>query len=748
MAEEQTEERLNPELKENDIPYNIKVDPDDQLGDAKKHVRHAESRIHALRARLKKKKSVRDKEKTSIITTRSNKTMAESTSVTTEISTLRSRVLQLEQQLKSKDDVNKKYSLQLSSLSGKDGEIELLERETLNLENRLSETTSLLTISLEKSKDLQSRLEIKSKEISELFKYRLLKTELMESIVKIDNELKLKMDSIEEQKLDMSSKDIDLFRLRELNNELQLKLTEIGKGKDAEISRLRENMQTLQEEIARNSDDLKKMRDDNLKLLDDIDKGKIESQQLLTKLTKKNTNLTLLQVEKKDLETKAAEYAKQSRLVKKIHQQTKEKQEQLDRIKRKHEQLSAEADSLINEISTQKLKFGKKEEAYLDLEEKFSDLQITLAGKSNKEKALLEEMKNRKQQLEDTQRKWQSKVDKDAEVERENEVLKRKYEEAQSTNLKAISDLRREYMERQISEVKMSKENEKVTRELDLATALCAKNVRIYEAFKKMYDEEMAKYGNGQCDESITLSAEQEKIESDMKQKILFLEKLVTTQDQDLAKASETENINAEMLRSANSRFSELENKLSAKDLELEELQKKLAKAKRDEVNGKWSEDQKYQSELLVLRKQIEEWKQKAERNEKNLSKTRSEMEAQIKLMRSKEDMVQARDQQINTLNNAYHLTEAAASKKPSEKMNEQSKNVIYVTSVVDNRYGMSNPGIVYYKHHNPIVMDIHRVSREPVIDLETELETIRRKKLIQEARNRRVHDRRPSLEF
>merc|ERR1719383_926607 len=172
----------------------------------------------------------------------------------------------------------------------------------------------------------------------------------------------------------------------------------------------------------------------------------------------------------------------------------------------------------------------------------------------------------------------------------------------------------------------------------------------------------MAKYD---CDESITLSAEQEKSESDMKQRILFLEK--------------------------------------------------LAKAKRDEVNCKFSEDQKYESELLVLMKQMEEWKQTAERNEKNLSKTRSEMEAQIKLMQSKEDMVQARDQQINTLNNAYHLTEAAASNKPSEGKKKGSIYGIQVTSVLDNRYGFSNPKIYHYKHRNPLVMDFRRVDEEPV---------------------------------
>eukprot|EP00497_Spongosphaera_streptacantha_P000485 TRINITY_DN1312_c0_g1_i1.p1 TRINITY_DN1312_c0_g1~~TRINITY_DN1312_c0_g1_i1.p1 ORF type:complete len:181 (+),score=42.09 TRINITY_DN1312_c0_g1_i1:219-761(+) len=48
--------KINPELKEDDIAYDIEVKKDDELGEAKLHVHHAESRIHALRARLHRKK--------------------------------------------------------------------------------------------------------------------------------------------------------------------------------------------------------------------------------------------------------------------------------------------------------------------------------------------------------------------------------------------------------------------------------------------------------------------------------------------------------------------------------------------------------------------------------------------------------------------------------------------------------------------------------------------------------------------
>ena len=56
MSEEKDDNSLQmSELEEDDIPYEMKVDPDDDLADAKIHVRHAESRIHALRARIRKR---------------------------------------------------------------------------------------------------------------------------------------------------------------------------------------------------------------------------------------------------------------------------------------------------------------------------------------------------------------------------------------------------------------------------------------------------------------------------------------------------------------------------------------------------------------------------------------------------------------------------------------------------------------------------------------------------------------------
>jgi len=743
MAEERTEKRLNPELKD-DIPYDIEVDPDDELGDAKQHIHHAESRIHSLRARLKNRSHQTSTTTSTVTDSSTSKTLIEST-ITTEITSLRSRLLQLEQELKSKDEINKNYECQLSGLSGKDGELERLELETKDLETRVSETTSLLTINAEKSKVLASQVENKSEEVSELCKYRSMKTELTESIVRIDNDLKLKMDSNEQQIQDMSSKDSELARLREVNAELEKKLIEAQRHKEEEISRFRDDMQALQEEIARNGNDLIKEKENNVKLLKEVDEGKSESDQLIAKLTLKNESLVAFQNEKKWLESQVGNFSKQRRLVENYNLEMNEKQDELNRKIKQNELLRTETESLSNEISTQKMRFNEKDDAYIVLEKKLSELQSTLAGGSNKEKALLAEMNSRKQELEDMKGKWQTKMDKDGEVERENAILRQKLEATQSTALLAARKLRDEYAERTRTEAKMNKEKVKIKRELDLIRAECAKNVKMFEAFRAMYEEEQAKYDKGQQEETITLSDQQEDAEKEMKQRIAYLEKLMTRQDQNLARASEEENLNAGILRSAQARLSEFETRLNANDLEVKEIQKKLAKAKREEINVKWSEEQKYQSELATLDKQIEEWKQTAERNEKTLVKTRSEMESQMKLMQSKEDMVQARDQQINTLSTAFELSEAAASKTLPEKKQSTGYG-IHVATVIDNRHGFVNPDVHYYKHKNSLNMDVKRVLDEPVVDLETELETLRRKKLIQEAKRRRLYERRPSM--
>jgi len=62
-SETVVETRLNPDISEDDIAYDIEVDKNDELGEAKLHVHHAESRIHALRARLRKKKKSRTSKK-------------------------------------------------------------------------------------------------------------------------------------------------------------------------------------------------------------------------------------------------------------------------------------------------------------------------------------------------------------------------------------------------------------------------------------------------------------------------------------------------------------------------------------------------------------------------------------------------------------------------------------------------------------------------------------------------------------
>jgi len=116
--------------------------------------------------------------------------------------------------------------------------------------------------------------------------------------------------------------------------------------------------------------------------------------------------------------------------------------------------------------------------------------------------------------------------------------------------------------------------------------------------------------------------------------------------------------------------------------------------------------------------------------------------------MESREAMVNARDYQLQTLNKAIDLSDSAALNQPPVKKQEGNFFGIHVTSVVDHRVDdWAKP--VYYKHQAPLGNyheHVYTVRNEPNYDLETELETERRKKELAAARKRKIEDRRPSL--
>merc|ERR550517_728008 len=158
----------------------------------------------------------------------------------------------------------------------------------------------------------------------------------------------------------------------------------------------------------------------------------------------------------------------------------------------------------------------------------------------------------------------------------------------------------------------------------------------------------------------------------------------------------------AKELSSAEESIVQIGIQLSEEKTILTDLKKQIAKVKRDGYKRVEDDELQYKQTMTTLEGEIETWRMRALRNQKSLEETRSELQAQIKLMESREAMVRARDHELNTLNTAIDLSDTAALNQAPSKKKSGSFFGIHLTSVVDHRADdYAKPQ--YYKHKKPL---------------------------------------------
>jgi len=716
----------NPERK-TDIRYEIKIDPDNDLEDAKIHVRHAEERIHALRDRLKKHSSLKGESGNVREFTYSNQLPTE-----TKVTRMNTRISQLEAMIKDRDQVNLAYQEQLAILAGKTGVITGLRLGTDELRIQVSDAASQLMESQEKTQNLKNQVELMAEGAKEMEK---LKQEIviLQKTVSSKNELNEAQNSLSNEQLsELAAVDAELVKLKQVSEELSLSIADMTEKKDQELASIRAEKQTLHDELVVNGADITKMRNETEKLRKEFDGRVQHADALQVQLAEKDGEIATLQLQKKSLQEQVSELEAQRRLIDQFNSDLKERNEELERKKKQNNQLLESTKVLSQEVASEKHRAEQNERDYHDLEKKLLDFQNTLTGNTDKEKLLLEQLKTLEMEFQDTNRKYQSELVLDDELERENESLKQKLRELKASSEKEDTDLRTKLDEKIKYERKMSEDNIKMKTELDEKLEESTENEKIYLEMKKKYDEEKA------CRK--VRKADYKKLEQEMKEKITVLEKDATEKERRLAEAKKIEEQRTKELEENEQRIALYRMELKKKDDEMNALQNKLGTMQNGDMNPDDELGRKQRAEIEKMEAILNSWRQKAEENIRAEEYGRSQMEAQNRLMQSREEMVKARNEKINT------LKKASRSEGPVEVDNNNFLG-IQVTSVVDHRSAQAKP--MYYKHENKLA-DYHdhilRVDENPEIYLESELETLRRKKYADEAKKRKMHNRRPSL--
>jgi len=743
---EQKEETvlLNPELREDDIPYDIAVDPDDELGDAKKHVRHAESRIHALRARLKHRKpretstmTTMTEFGTSDYNTTSTTTTTSTTVIESEITEMRTRLLELERIIKEKNEVTKDYQKQMALLSGQDGTIANLRSGKAELELQLSSAAEQLTLSREKTMELEKRFQSMSQGTVELSKLRQENLELQETFSQKELQLKSQTDANAEQLQEISDKNTELLKLKEQSGELTLKLSTFSGKRDQELNRLRMEKQELEAQLAKNREEVAKAKNASTLLQQDADERIKLVDLLRLQLKEKDGKLQTLQSKKKRMQDEVADLEKQKRRVDKLKVELADKQDNLERSKNQNSQLLISEKALIEMVESHRSRAETKEQAFLDLQAKLVEVQSALEGDHNKEEALMKQLSQLETDSREMSRKYQIELNRADEMKRENESLKAKLSGASDMTLQKSRRLREQLDEQMAMESKMTKENARFRTELSGIIAESGKNEQMYLALKKMYDEE--KNGRQKVED-------QQKIEQELQQRILVLEREEAEKDLRLKKAREFEEQKGYEITTTYQRLTQSGEEIKQIDLEIERLRQELSVISSDDTKRQDEDDIKYKTEISSMMGKVEEWRLKALASQKREQETRSEMEAQIKLMKSREEMVAARDQKIGHLKKAKRRVDGSVD--ISKAQMDSMFFGIQVTSVVDHREN-HNHDVKFYKHERPLA-DYHdhilKVDHDPAFVLETELETLARRKAYEAAKKRKRTDRRPSM--
>jgi len=743
-----TEKKEETVLKEDDIPYEIPVDPDDELGDAKLHVHHAESKIHALRARLRNRKAKGPSTTTTLTdfgttnygtsTTTTTTTVSSSETVTqTEITEMRTRLLALERIIKEKDEINKDYEKQMAVLSGQDGTIAKLRSGKEELELKLSSATEQLAGSKEKTMQLENRFQSMSQSSSQLSKMRQENMELLEILSQKELQFKAQTDSNSEQSQEISDKNTELLKLREQSEELTVKLGTLTEKRDGELNRLRAEKQELQEQVAKNKEEMIKASNASALLQQDVDERRKQVDLIRFQLKEKDGKLEMLQLKKKRVKDEVGYLEKQKRLVKKLKAELAEKQDHLERSRNQNSQLVISEKALMEMVESHRSRAETKERSYLDLQKRLNEVQSSLAGDHDKEKILLEQLTQLEADSRSMESKWQVELSRAEEMARENETLKTKLRGTSDMTLQKSRRLREQIEEQLAMENKFSKENTRIRAELSNVISESSKNEQMYLALKKMYNEE--KGGSQKIED-------QRKIEQELERRILILEKEEAEKDLRLKKAREFEEQRRFEITSSSQRLTLTLEQITQINLEIQRLQQELSVVGSVDAKRQQEEDINYKSEIASMMEKVEEWRLKAVASQKRELETRSQMEAQIKLMKSREEMVQARDQKIGHLKNATRRDDGSVDISRAEM--DRMFYGIQVTSVVDHREKHDH-GVKFYKHERPL-SDYHdhvlRVDHDPAYVLETELERIQRRKEYEAAKKRKRTERRPSM--
>jgi hypothetical protein len=716
----------NPERKMQ-FSYESKIDPDDDLEDAKIHVRHAEDRIHALRKRLKHHSPLNSESRKV-----SSFNYSAQLPMETNVQRMKTRIAQLEAMIKDRNEVNLAYQEQLAILAGKTGVITGLRLGTDELRIQVSDAAGQLMESQEKTQNLKNQVELMAEGAKEMQK-------LQEEIVILQNtvsskeEANVTQNSLGEAQLSQLAEiDAELVKLKQESEELSFKMSDMTTKKDGELTRIRAEKQALHDELVVNGADITKVRNENEKLRKEFESRVQHADALQVQLAEKDGEIATLQLQRKSLQEQVVELDAQRRLVDQFNSDLLERNEELERKKKQNNQLLESTKILNQDVVSEKSRAEQKEREYHDLEKKLLDFQNTLTGNTDKEKSLLEQLKKLEREAQDTNRKYQSELVLDDELERENESLTQKLRELEASSQQEGKDLRSRLDVKVQLERKISEENIRIENELQEKLAESSQNEKIYIEMKKKYDEEKAIRKVRKVD--------YKKAEQEMQEKIALLEKDAAEKDRRLAAAKEIEEQRAKELEENEQHIALYGMQLKKKDEEMIELRNKLAKIQNGNFNSEEETTLKQRAEIEKLEATLTSLQLKAEENIRAEEYVRSQLDAQNRLMQSRQEMVKARNQKINM------LQEATRGDDPVEV--EDSRFLgIHVTSVIDHRANDGKP--MYYKHKNNLT-DYHdhilRVDESPKFILESELETIRRKMLADEAKKRKRHNRRPSL--
>jgi len=727
---------MSPDIIAEEIPFD-KFFPDGPLHDANVHTQHAESRIHSLRARLQKDHRLnRARHELHDMLYNVPDTSAQERE-------LLMRILQMEEMILKRDEVNNLYAQQLADLSRKDGEVDSLQAENLELQKNLT----MISKSLASHQQEQAELEMKLSQMTitkrEVETLREEKRRVFTIIAERQNSLRSLKDGNEGRKLEISRKKTEIEKLKVLNKNLMENLASNGEKTKEEEARLLKEKDSLQGELRRNRDEIKKATQENERLRTEVKEKEDTTEKLTIRLNARNSELENLETEKKSLMSEVSVLESLRKQKARMTVEITEKDEELVRSRKKCETLTSSKAELTKEVEARKISTAKKEKAYEELQIKIAKFQEKITGSHDQEAALLAKLENVRRELDDIRPKYDVEMQRHKDLELENEMLKRRLAELRASSLAVKRRLREDFDERCAKEIELSKENIKIKQLLTDTLVKIGNLEQKIESYRELQEKEEK--------DVFVMTAEDKDLEMKLQQRIKTLMRRQNERDRALAEASEIESRIANQLTEIEKRNGAAQMDVDQRERSITELQTEFDQEKRALSTRAQEIEYQHQERIRALQAEIEKWRAKALELEEEHAKRQSEIEAQEDLMESQDEMITSRDQLIRTYNQAIHTSKLASGKKPVvEKKKMFYGSNYFVTPVVDKRH---NPGIndmvIFYKHKKPLDKShpprfvIHKL---PVINIETEQETLLRKKREVEAKRRRLHERRPSF--